>query len=106
MWILNSNVNPEQFPTFSSESYNMSMVKMQEFLSNGSFANHLKFGEIFGLLGVTASGYSYTMQYLVLLEEVVLTCGIEQLEMVNAVFPNLARPAGIIHATGDNTVQK
>ena len=33
------------------------------------FSNHLKHGEIFGLLGVTSIGYSFTMQYLALVVE-------------------------------------
>ena len=99
LWIL-SSMNTEAVPTFSSEGYNMTLVKVQEFLSNGNL--NLKIGEIFGLLGVTASGYSYSMQYLVLLEEVELTCGIDQLEIVSAIFPDIARPAEIIHAAGEN----
>ena len=99
LWIL-SSMNTEAVPTFSSEGYNMTLVKVQEFLSNGNL--NLKIGEIFGLLGVTASGYSYSMQYLVLVEEVELTCGIDQLEIVSAVFPDIARPAEIIHAAGEN----
>ena len=86
-----SKMNTQESPNFSSG-------KMQEFLSNGSVP--LKPSAIFELLGVTSSGYSYTMQYLVELEEVKLACGVEQLEIVQAGFPNLARPAGIIHATG------
>ena len=99
LWIL-SSMNTEAVPTLSSEGYNMTLVKVQEFLSNGNL--NVKIGEIFGLLGVTASGYSYSMQYLVLLEEVELTCGIDQLEIVSAVFPDIARPAEIIHAAGED----
>ena len=99
LWIL-SSMNTEAVPTLSSEGYNMTLVKVQEFLSNGNL--NLKIGEIFGLLGVTASGYSYSMQYLVLVEEVELTCGIDQLEIVSAIFPDIARPAEIIHAAGQN----
>ena len=104
LWIL-SSMNIEEFSTFKFGGFDTTMLKIQEFLSSGNVATDLKLGEIFGLLGVTASGYSYNMQYLVLVEEVELTCGLEQLEIVSAVFPNLARPAQLIHAAGENTCQ-
>jgi len=99
LWIL-SSMNIEEFSTFKFGGFDTTMLKIQEFLSSGNVATDLKLGEIFGLLGVTASGYSYNMQYLVLVEEVELTCGLEQLEIVGAVFPNLAWPAQLIHAAG------
>ena len=103
LWIL-SSMNTEEFPTLSSDGFDETIWKMQEFLTSGNVATDLKLGEIFGVLGVTASGYSYNMQYLVLIEEVELTCGLEQLEVVSAVFPNLAQPAQLIHAAGESTV--
>ena len=103
LWIL-SSMNTEEFPTFSSGGFDKTMLKIQEFMLSGNVATDLKLGEIFGVLGVTASGYSYNMQYLVLIEEVELTCGLEQLEIVSDVFPILARPDQLIHAAGENTV--
>jgi len=99
LWIL-SSMNTEEFPTFSSGGFDKTMLKIQEFMSSGNVATDLKLGEIFGVLGVTASGYSYNMQYLVLIEEVELTCGLEQLEIVSDVFSILARPDQLIHVAG------
>ena len=97
-----SEMNIRKFPNFPSEDFSKTLVKMQEFLLNGS--SPLKFSAIFDLLGVTSGGYSYTMQYLGEVEEVGLPCGMEQLEAVQAGFPDLARPAGVIHATGDKLI--
>ena len=107
MFIL-SLMNTEDFSDISTEDHDnkkrRAVKMMQELLKNGTATNELKIGEIFGLLGVTASGYSYNMQFLFLVEEVELTCGIHQLEIVGSLFPNLARPAGIIGAAGEKSV--
>ena len=107
MFIL-SLMNTEDFSDISTEDHDnkkrRAVKMMQELLKNGTATNELKLGEIFGLLGVTASGYSYNMQFLFLVEEVELTCGIHQFEIVGSLFPNLARPAEIIGAAGEKSV--